>query len=89
MNLSVTNNKFYNVNTKALKLDQNGMTIKLNYLHVDETIFKPADKYSAQLQVNSDFIENIFKLMRAIGNHSPTEVIKTLEYLIENIPQFW
>lgn len=89
VNLSVTNNKFYNINTKALELDQNGMTIKLNYLHGDETMFKPADKYWAQLQVNSGFTENIFKLMRAIGNHSPTEVIKTLEYLIENIPQFW
>ncbi len=65
------------------------MIIKLNYLHGDETMFKPADKYWAQLQVNSGFTENIFKLMRAIGNHSPTEVIKTLEYLIENIPQFW
>ncbi|WP_281268770.1 hypothetical protein [Spiroplasma phoeniceum] len=40
------------------------MTIKLNYLYGDETMFKPADKYWAQLQVNSGFTENIFKLMR-------------------------
>lgn len=89
VNLSVTNNKFYNANTKALELEQNGMTIKLNYLHGNETTFKPVDKYWAQLQVNSGFTENIFKLMRAIGNHSPTEVIKSLEYLMENIHQFW
>ncbi|APE73945.1 hypothetical protein SCITRI_0024 [Spiroplasma citri] len=38
VNLSVTNNKFYNANTKALELEQNGMTIKLNYLHGNETI---------------------------------------------------
>ncbi|WP_424526574.1 hypothetical protein [Spiroplasma endosymbiont of Glossina fuscipes fuscipes] len=85
VNLSVTNNEFYNVNSKALELKQNGMTIKLNYLYDRETSFKPADKYWAQLQVSPGFTENIFKLMRAVGNHSPTEVIKSLEYLISNM----
>ncbi|WHQ37128.1 ABC transporter permease [Spiroplasma sp. SV19] len=89
VNLSVTNNKFYNADAKSLELEQNGMTIKLNYLQGDETNFKPADKYWAQLQVSRGFTENIFKLMRAVGNHSPTEVVKSLDFLINNMPQFW
>ncbi|KAF0852022.1 ABC transporter permease [Spiroplasma poulsonii] len=89
VNLSVINNEFYNANAKALELKQNGMTIKLNYLYGRQTSFKPADKYWAQLQVGPGFTENIFKLMRAAGNHSPTEVVKSLEYLIGNMPQFW
>ncbi|WP_425380071.1 ABC transporter permease [Spiroplasma endosymbiont of Stenodema calcarata] len=89
VNLSVTNNKFYNHKTNSLELNQKGMTIKLNYLHGRQTNFRPADKYWGQLQVKSGLTENIFKLMRAVGNHSPTEAIKSLEYLINNVPQFW